>query len=296
MTGRPAGSSALIGAGWMLASVLCFSGISVSARALARDLPPGEILFLRAAVGVTVMLPWLARRGLRAFATRKPTQHFLRAMIGGTAMLCWFAALATLPVGDAIAIQFTLPLFLVISAAIILREKVDAYRWAAVAVGFAGTMVIVRPGFGALNVAVLLVLASAAFYAGNHTFTKAMAGTETGVAIAFYMNLFQLPVAGAVAAFDWHAPALHHLAWIVALGVCGSYSHIFLTRAFANADASALAPLDFLRLPVAATIAWWLFGDVSDMWTWLGAAIVFAAGYAITRREHMLARARRRAG
>lgn len=292
MTQPKAGSSALIGAGWMLVSVLTFSGISVSARALARDLPSGEILFLRALVGLTALLPWLFRSGLRIVATRKPMMHFLRGIVSAAAMLCWFTALGSLPVGDAIAIQFTLPLFLVLLAALVLRESVDVQRWIAVAVGFAGTLVIIRPGFQTVNLAIGLVLASAVFYAGNHAFTKAMSATESGVAIAFYMNLVHIPIAGTLALFDWRPPAWHHVGWVIALGLCGTYAHVFLTRAFAHADASALAPLDFLRLPVAATLAYWLFGDVSDGWTWLGAAIVFAAGLAITRREHALSRNR----
>lgn len=292
MTAPQTGSSPLIGAAWMLVSVLAFAGISVSARGLARDLPPGEILFLRALVGISVMLPWLVVSGRRVLATRKPMQHLLRGLVSAAAMICWFGALASLPVGDAIAIQFTLPLFLVLAAALVLGETVDAQRWIAVAVGFLGTLVIIRPGLQAVNLAVGLVLLSAVFYAGNHTFTKAMSATETGVAIAFYMNLVHLPVAGAIAAFDWVAPQWHHLGWVLTLGVCGTYAHVFLTRAFAHADASALAPLDFLRLPVSSTVAWWMFGDLSDGWTWLGAAIVFAAGLAITRREHALARQR----
>ena len=292
MTQLKTGSSALIGAGWMLVSVLTFAGISVSARALARDLPAGEILFLRALVGLAAVMPLVLRGGRRTIATRRPLMHFLRGLVSAAAMLCWFAALGSLPVGDAIAIQFTLPLFLVLAAALVLGERVDAQRWIAVAVGFAGALVIIRPGFQSVSLAVGLVLASAVFYAGNHTFTKAMASTETGVAIAFYMNLVHIPVAGVAAAFDWREPAWHHLGWVISLGLCGTYSHIFLTRAFAHADASALAPLDFLRLPVASTLAYWLFGDVSDGWTWIGAAIVFAAGLAITRREHALSRHR----
>jgi drug/metabolite transporter (DMT)-like permease len=292
VTGRPAASSALIGAGWMLVAVITMCGISICARALARDMSAAEILFFRSVVGVAVLLPWLARAGWRGLATRKPGQHVLRALVGGAAMLCWFASLATLPIGDAIAIQFTLPLFLVIFAALILRESVDVQRWLAVAVGFLGALVIIRPGFAQVDTAVFLVLASAAFYAGNHTLTKSMSATESGGAVAFYMNLFQLPVAGAIAIFYWRTPEWHHVAWILGLGVCGSFAHVFLTRAFAAADASALAPLDFLRLPVVAALGWWLFGDVSDRWTWSGAVIVFAAGYAITRRENALARQR----
>jgi drug/metabolite transporter (DMT)-like permease len=287
-----AGSSALIGAGWMLVSVLTFAGISVSARALARDLPAGEILFLRALAGLVAIMPWVVRGGRRSVATRKPMMHVMRGIVSAAAMLCWFAALGFLPVGDAIAIQFTMPLFLVLLAALVLGEKVDAQRWMAIAFGFAGALVIIRPGFQTVSLAVGLVLASAVFYAGNHTFTRAMASTEGGVAIAFYMNLVHVPVAGIAAAFDWRAVAWHHLGWVAVLGLCGSYSHVFLTRAFAHAEASALAPLDFLRLPIASTLAYWLFGDVSDGWTWIGAAIVFAAGLAITRREHALARKR----
>lgn len=284
-------SPVLAGAFWMLLTVLSFVAVSVSVRALSADMAPVEILFLRAAFGTVMFLPWIARGGPGVLRTRKFGQHAVRAAMMGIGMVFWFAAIAALPLGDAIALHFTLPLFLIVFAAVILRERVDAQRWAATVVGFAGVLAIVRPGLQEVSVAVLYVLISAALYAACHAMAKPMSATESGNATAFYMNALILPGAAAALPFWWTPIEWHHAGWIALLGICGSTAHICIVHAFRHADASALAPLDFLRLVFAAAAAYLLFGDVSDLWTWAGACVIFAAAWYNTWRAHRLERA-----
>jgi drug/metabolite transporter (DMT)-like permease len=272
-------SPVLLGSFWMLLAALSFVALSVSVRALSADLGSVEILFFRCAIGVVLFVPWIARGGIRVLRTSKFGHHLLRAVLMGVGMVFWFAAIAVLPLGDAIALHFTLPLFLIIFAALILREKVDAPRWIATVTGFAGVFVILRPGLEAVSIAMIYVLISAALYAANHTMTKMMSGTESANATAFYMNFLILPGAALALPFYWTLPELRHVGWILMLGLAGSSAHVCLMRAMACAEASVLAPVDFLRLPAAALAAYFLFGDVSDRWTWLGAGVIFLAAW-----------------
>jgi drug/metabolite transporter (DMT)-like permease len=284
-------SPVLRGAAWMLLTVLSFVAVSISVRALSTDMAPVEILFLRAAFGTVMFAPWIARNGLGVLRTRKFGQHTIRAAMMGIGMVFWFAAIAALPLGDAIALHFTLPLFLIVFAAVILGESVDGRRWAATAVGFGGVLIIIRPGLEEVSPAVLYVLISAALYAACHAMAKPMSSTESGNATAFYMNALILPGAALALPFWWTPIEWGHAVWIVLLGVCGSTAHICLIRAFRHADASVLAPIDFLRLVFSAAAAYVLFGDVSDVWTWAGAGVIFLAVWYTTWRAHRVSRA-----
>ena len=267
-------------------TTLSFVVLSVSIRALSGDIGAVEILYFRCLIGVVIFLPWIAQNGVRVLRTAKFGQHVLRAALMGVGMMFWFAAIAALPLGDAIALHFTLPLFLIVFAAIFLRENVDSSVWLATAIGFSGVLLILRPGFQELNIAMFYVLLSGALYAGNHTMTKMMSGTESPNATAFYMNLLILPGAAMALPFNWVMPDWHHVGWILAIGIAGSTAHICLLRAFRHADANILAPIDFLRLVFASIAAYFLFGDVSGVMTWIGACVIFLAAYYTTRKAH----------
>ena len=267
-------------------TTLSFVVLSVSIRALSGDIGAVEILYFRCLIGVVIFLPWIAQNGVRVLRTAKFCQHVLRAALMGVGMMFWFVAIAALPLGDAIALHFTLPLFLIVFAAIFLREKVDSSVWLATAIGFSGVLLILRPGFQELNIAMFYVLLSGALYAGNHTMTKMMSGTESPNATAFYMNLLILPGAAMALPFNWVMPDWHHVGWILAIGIAGSTAHICLLRAFRHADANILAPIDFLRLVFASIAAYFLFGDVSGVMTWIGACVIFLAAYYTTRKAH----------
>ena len=275
----------------MLMTTLSFVVLSVSIRALSGDIGAVEILYFRCLIGVVLFLPWIAQNGVRVLRTAKFGQHVLRAALMGVGMMFWFVAIAALPLGDAIALHFTLPLFLIVFAAIFLREKVDSSVWIATAIGFSGVLLILRPGFQELNIAMFYVLLSGALYAGNHTMTKMMSGTESPNTTAFYMNLLILPGAAMALPFNWVMPDWHHVGWILAIGIAGSTAHICLLRAFRHADANILAPIDFLRLVFASIAAYFLFGDVSGVMTWIGACVIFLAAYYTTRKAHRIEQA-----
>lgn len=248
-------------------------------RALSADMATVEILFLRCLIGALIFLPWISKEGIGALKTTKFGQHAMRAAMMGAGMVLWFAAIGALPLGDAIALHFTLPLFMIIFAAIFLREQVDATRWIATVIGFTGVLIVLRPGFQEIGWAHYFVLLSGALYGGNHVITKFMSGTETPNATAFYMNLLILPGAAIALPFYWTTPTWDQAGWILLLGVSGSTAHTCLLKAMRYADASALAPIDFLRLIFSSIAAYFLFNDISDIWTYVGASVIFLAAW-----------------
>ena len=272
-------SPVLRGTFWMAMCMLSFAGVAVSVRALSSHLPIIEIVLFRAAFGVAVSLPWLFLSGIGGLKTTRFPLHFARSAVNGVGMLCWFTSLGMMAIGDVLALQFTTPLFLVLLAALTLGETVDLRRWVATAIGFGGALIIIRPGFREIGPGIFFVLTAAALYAGNHAMTKPLADTDSGGLIVFYMNAIHLPVFLALAPLVWVDPVLGDVGWVVLLGICGATSHIFLARAVRLADLSYLAPIDFLKLPVAAGAGDFLFGDSSGPWTWVGAAVIFGAGY-----------------
>ncbi|MBT5047501.1 MAG: DMT family transporter [Rhodospirillaceae bacterium] len=272
----------------MLLTTLSFVAMNVSIRALAGEISAVEILFFRCVIGVMIFLPWIAKNGMGVLHTQKFGHHAIRAVMMGAGMMFWFVAIAALPLGDAIALHFTLPLFLIVFAALFLKEKVDWSVWLATALGFSGVLLILRPGFQEFNIAMIYVLISGALYGGNHCITKAMSTTESPNATAFYMNLLILPGSAIALPFYWVMPQWHHVGWILLIGFAGSSAHVCLLRAFRYADANVLAPIDFLRLVFAATAAYFLFGDVSGIMTWVGACVIFMAAYYSTWRAQKL--------
>ena len=271
--------SLYLGVFWMLLTTLSFVILSLSVRALSAEMATVEILFLRCLIGALIFVPWIFKEGIGALKTTKFGQHAVRAAMMGAGMVLWFAAIGALPLGDAIALHFTLPLFMIIFAAIFLREQVNPARWIATVIGFTGVLIVLRPGFQEIGWAHYFVLLSGALYGGNHVITKFMSGTETPNATAFYMNLLILPGAAIALPFYWTTPTWDQAGWILLLGASGSTAHTCLLKAMRYADASALAPIDFLRLVFSSIAAYFLFNDISDLWTYVGACVIFMAAW-----------------
>lgn len=271
---------------WMFMQAALFAAMSAVVHQLGRTMPALEIVFFRYFFGLIVMVPWFLRNYATAFRIARPGMVLLRNLAVFCAVLVWFTALASrLPISDSIALQFTLSLFVVLGAAIFLRESVGWRRWAAVGVGFVGVLVIIRPGFVHTPPAMFLVLLSAVIYAVAHLLTKVVSASISGPKLVFQMNLTMGPLALLCALPVWVMPRWVDAPWLLALGVISSTAHICLTRAYAAADASFVEPVDFSRLPLAALYGWVLFGETSDVWTWAGAALIFSAVMYNTRHE-----------
>lgn len=278
----------LRGALWMCAAATAFALMITVVRHLTDGLHPLQVVFFRTAFGLLAMLPWLLRQGLGVLRTRRLRLHLLRAAIGIFAMVGWFTTLSLMPLAEATALSFTAPIFTSVLAVLILGEVMGLRRWTATMIGFLGALLIVRPGFATVQPAALLAIATAAIWATSTIVIKIMARTESAGAITTYMALLTTPMTLLAALFVWQNPTAAELGWAALLGAAGSVGHICMSRALATADASVIAPFDYLRLPIVALIAFVAFGEVPGVCVWIGGAVIAASSIYIAQREARL--------
>ena len=279
---------------FMLAACTCFALNSVLVRHVADtdDLHPFQIAFFRNAFALVFILPWVLRSGiLDVLRPRRFGLLSLRGLLNSLSMLTWFMAVPLMPLADLTALGFTAPLWATVLAAIALGERVRARRWTATAIGFLGALVIVRPGFEAVGPGVYLILFSSAMWAATIVTVRMLTASERPEAILFWQAVMMTGFALVPSLFVWEWPAWHTLPWLLALGLLAFLAHVFHIRAYSMQEVAALQPIDFSRLPIVAAVAWMVFGQVVDVWTWIGGAIVFAAGTYIAHREARLKRA-----
>ncbi len=278
------------GALYITLAAFLFSLMSTLVRVASDDLPPLEIAFFRNLFALASMLPWMLSSGFPGLDTRHLKLHVTRAVIGVFGMGLWFTSLSLVPLADAVALSFTMPLFIVAGAATILGEKVGLRRWGATAIGFLGMLVILRPGIAVVSPVMALPIATAAFWATSALILKHMSATVRAGTSVLYMNLLMTPLSLVPAAFVWIWPHWEDLFVLATLGLSATLAHLALARAFAAADASAIVPFDYVRLPFTALFAFVLFGEVAEVWTWIGSAIIAGSAFYIARRESVLAR------
>lgn len=269
----------------MLLGGLSYTVTGALVRILAGEYPVFEIVFLRCVIAVIMMAPLIMRLGVGALKTRQPAMHLVRTMIGYGGILCWFYGVSEIPLTDYYALQFTMPLFTIAGAVLLLGEHAGMKTWVAVAFGFFGALVILRPGLIAVSLGALAALTAALSFAAINIMIKIMARKDDPVVIVIYANFLMIPMSLIPALFDWVAPAWEDIPAIIGIGVFGTVAQLSLTRAVALADARVVQPFDFLRLPFAALIGWFVFGEASDIWTWIGAVIIFAAAYYVLAHD-----------
>ncbi len=280
---------------WMVLAAALMAMLAGMIRYLANSVHPFEIAFFRSFIGLVFVVPWLIRSGIPAAKTKRLRLFSIRAVVGAAAMITWFYALAIMPLADAVALSFTAPLFVTAGAALFLGEDVRARRWTATVIGFCGAMIILRPGVGSLSLAACLVLFSAATMAAAGLMVKELSRTEPAKIIVLYMVLFMSPLTLIPALFVWHWPSPAEWAWLIALAVVATAGNFASTRALVVADISVVAPFDFVRLPLAAALGFFAFGEVPDRWTWIGGAVIAASSIYVAHREAKLERLGRKA-
>ncbi|MDX1400352.1 MAG: DMT family transporter [Kiloniellales bacterium] len=278
------------GAAYMTAAAFCFAIMNVLVRIASESLDPIQIAFFRNLFALVFVLPLIIRGGGQAVKTKRLGLHGLRALLGIIAMFFWFTAVTLVPLAEAVALNFTLPLFATAGAALILRETVGLRRWGATACGFIGMLVILRPGFNEITFVTWLPIIAALFMAASVLTVKRLSASESPQTVVLYMNLFMTPLSLGPALFVWQWPTLEAFLACIVLGLLAMVAHLALTRSYAKADASAVMPFDYMRLPFIAAIAFFLYGEVADLWTWAGAGIIAGASFYIARREAFLAR------
>jgi drug/metabolite transporter (DMT)-like permease len=262
---------------WMTGTLLSFSVMAVSVRGLAGALSIFEILSIRSASGVLIVLALvLLRPELRSAARpRRMGMHLLRNGVHYASQYAWALSITLLPFATVFALEFTMPAWTTLLAALLLGERLTASRVGAIVLGVLGVLVIVRPGLAAFQPAALIVLAAAFGYAASNIATKMLTSTEPTFAIIFWMNVMQLPMAlaGSDPAFLAKLGAAQVLP-ALGIGVSGLTAHYCLTNALRSGDASVVVPIDFLRIPLIAAIGWLLYGEAVEPAVFLGALII----------------------
>lgn len=282
----------LRGAAWMCLAAIGLAGIIGMVRYLSARLHPIEIVFFRNLFGFAAMVPWMVKMGAAAYRTKGKKMHLLRAALSWVGMTSWFLAISLIPLAEAVALSFTAPLWATIGAALILKEEVRTRRWIAVTIGFIGVLIILRPGADTLSPAAGIALLSAAAVAASTLVIKQLSRRDSPETIVVHLGIFLTPMSLVPALFVWTTPTDPGTwAWLLLMGVVGSLSHIALGRSLAAAEASAVVPYDFLRLPVVSLIGYVAFGETTDAMTWVGAAIILGSSAYIAHRESRLGRA-----
>ena len=294
LTGAPPLAKAM---GMMLASSLSFICMHALVAQVSQDLPAFEVAFFRNLFGLAWLTPALVRSRFAPLRTTKLHLHALRGLTNSISMLMFFTALAFTPLAQATALAYTSPLFVTMAAALVLGEALRIRRITALVFGFVGMLIVLRPGLIAIDTGPLLVIGSAILWAMAMLTIKVLSRTDSSLTIAAYMVVFLTPVTFIAALFVWQWPTMAQLGWLVLIAAFGTTGHLLFNEAFRHADATALMPLDFTKLIWASLIGFFAFGQIPDLWTWIGGAIIFTSATYISYREHQLARrARRTAG
>lgn len=285
-TAGPAGrTDTMRGILWMLGAVAGLAGVVIAVRALKPEFHTLELLFLRSLIGLTVITAIALPRGWRNLMTKRPGLHLVRNMVHIGAQYCVFFAIIAIPLAEITSIEFTIPAMTAGIAALFLGERVSRHRWIGMGVSFIGAMFIVRPGFVDVPPAMLFVIAGAALFSVNNILVKLLTRTDSATTIVFTMNAIQAALLAGPALYFWSTPEWRHAPWILQLGLSGMAVHYCMSRALTLADTSVLFPLDFLRLPFIAAIAWALWGETFSPWTAMGATIIIASSAYAIRRE-----------
>jgi drug/metabolite transporter (DMT)-like permease len=279
----------------MLGAVTLFSAGHGLVRFASTELHPFQTSFLRSFFGLVFVLPLIMKGpDYSDLRIKLPKMHLIRGISSSVATLAWFTAVATMPLGEAVALNFTAPLFATILAAIFLHEVVRAKRWAATLVGFMGVLIVIRPGVETIQLGALLSLGSAMMISVNVLMIRVMAQVDSARAIVTSFNLFLTIFTLIPALFVWQSPSLIMIGVTFAIGALTTLAHLMLTSSMRIAEASAVIPLDFVRLPLSALIGFIWFMETPDLWTIVGALIIGVSAIYIARDQAMVGKVRKK--
>jgi len=274
----------------MMGAAASFTIMTALIRVIAQEIHPFEIGFFRTITNLILMIPFVLRTGPTVFQTENHKVYALRGLIGVAFVMSYFSGAAMIPVSDSQALIFTSPLFAAALVVVFLGEKIRGRRMFALGIGFVGAMIILRPGFDAINLGAVLVLIGAMTNGASNALVKYTTRKDHPDTAVLFLMLYVTPLIALPTVFVWVTPSWEQLGFLLAIGFFATLNQRFLSRAFAAADATAVLPYDFSRLPFAALIGWFVFSELPDFWVWVGGAIIFAASIYIAHRESLASR------
>jgi drug/metabolite transporter (DMT)-like permease len=234
-----------------------------------------EIMEIRSVIGFFMLYPLVrSSGGFATMKTSRPLQHIGRNLVHYAAQLGWFFALTLIPLGQVVAIEFTMPIWTAILAASFLGERMTVWKISAIVLGVIGVIIIVRPATGEINQGQLIALGAAVGFGISVAMMKSLTRTETTLAIIFWMLVIQAAAGLLPSLYVWQWPSAYVWGWVVVIAFCGTFSHYCMARAMLYADATVVLPMDFLRVPLTATAGWLIYSERLDTFTVLGAVLI----------------------
>ena len=288
MLPRPAETRVLRGIVFILLATALFVTMNTGVKLLRPHLPTLELIWARTLGHLVFVFAIFGptHGGWRLLVTRTPRTQIARSLLLLASTSFFFTALGYVPLADATAVSFTAPLIVAALAGPMLREHIGLDHWLAIAAGFVGALIVIRPGAAGANPYLLLVLASAACYAVYQILTRRVAPFDRPETSVTYSALVGTVILSALVPFVWQTPdRLWHWLVLLVIGLLGGLGHYCVARAFLWGPASILSPFHYAQLVLAATMGYLAFGDVPTVWTWLGAAVIIGSGLWIAWRE-----------
>ena len=273
-----------------VAATAIFASMHALVRHLSGNLHPFEVAFFRSIFGLVAIAPLMWRVGPSVLVSRNPGLLAVRGLVGGLSLMTWFYGLSITPIATATALRFTSAIFASIGAAIFLRERMRLRRWTAVLLGFAGVLIIVRPGLALFDPGSMVIVLAAILWGVGIVLVKTIARTDETVTIVAWTAMWLIMVTAIPVWFVWTAPTWTQLAWLLLIGILGTVGTFAWTQALKTADASLVIPADFIRLVWAGAIGFVAFGEIPDRWMWIGAALIIGSTLYIGLREAKLSK------
>lgn len=270
---------------YMVASALAFSLMSAAVKVAAHDVSSPVVVFFRNAVGLVLLVPWALREGPRRLATTQLGGHLVRGLAGVAAMSCFFFAIGRMRLADAVLLNQSFPLFLPLAERAWLGERVRPGVWRSLALGFAGVVVILRPGAGVWSAAALAGLASAVLAATAQVGIRRLTHTEPVARIVFYFAVIGTAAAALPLPWAWRTPTPGAWVALCAVGVLATIGQFVLTRAYAHAPAASVGPFIYTGVVFAVLIDWTVWGVLPDPGFAPGASLIAIAGVWMLRHE-----------
>jgi len=285
MPASPPARSRLKAATWMAGWLSLMVIIAVAGREASRELAVFQIMEMRSVIGMFLIYPLVhAAGGFAAMKTARARDHIARNTVHYGAQFGWFVALTMIPLGQVVAIEFTMPIWTALLASAFLGERLNRWKVLAVVLGLIGVGLIVRPSGQGLNPGQAIALGAAVGFAASVTLTKSLTGTESAVAISFWMLVIQSILGLLPALAHWRWPSSGVWGWIGVIAFCGTFSHYCMARALRHADATVVVPMDFLRVPLTAAAGWLVYAERMDLLTVLGALLILGGNGLNLRR------------
>ncbi|WP_299768287.1 DMT family transporter [uncultured Tateyamaria sp.] len=267
---------------WMTGSIASFSTMAVAGREVSDSLDTFEIMMYRSVVGILVVCAFaLATGAWRSIKTDRLGTHLVRNVAHFTGQNLWFYAVTVIPLAQVFALEFTSPIWVIVLSPLILGERLTRVRALAAIMGFIGILIVARPDMAGINAGVITAASSAIFFALTIMLTKRLTRHEGITSILFWLTSMQLVMGIAMAGYDGDIalPDLQTGPWVFLIGCAGLLAHYCLTNALSIAPATVVVPIDFIRLPTIAVIGMLAYGEVIDVWVFVGAAVIFAGNY-----------------